>query len=261
MLYKYCNTKGFDILDNLRLKAGILDNFNDPFELRLGINKDTALNNIKKEYKTNPNIIDDWKQTLYFQKINYDNNSLEDIFKKFTEFQIKDFDEQVPNTLRELELGIICFSESPDVIQMWAHYTDNHTGIVIGIDESNFDKESIITVCYRDNMVLFPVTGVIDNFDKNVKKYFREVLGRKETKWSYEKEIRLYINLDQKDQDGNYYIEIPASLIREIYLGLRSSEDTRLLAKCIKQKDEYKHLKIFKMLRHESAYKLIPKEI
>ena len=133
----------------------------------------------------------------------------------------------------------------------------------MGIDENQIvnDKEILITVCYRDNMVLFPVTGVIDNFDKNIIKYFREVLGRNEIKWSYEKEIRLYVSLDEKDQDGNYYIEIPASSIREIYLGLRSSEDTRLLAKSIKQKDEYKHLKIFEMVRHESAYKLIPHEI
>jgi len=258
MLYKYCDTKGFGILLESKLWLRRVDDFNDPFELRLGIDKDTALSTIKKEYKEHPNIINDWKQTLDYQNINYDNNSSEDILKKFTEFQINKFDEKVPNTLRELQIGIVCLSESPDIIQMWAHYTDNHKGIVVGIDENQIvnDKEILITVCYRDNMVLFPVTGVIDNFNKNVMKYFREVLSRKETNWSYEKEIRLYVNLEKKD-----YIAIPASSIKEIYLGLRSSEDTKLLAKCIKQKDEYKHLIIFEMVRHESAYKLIPHEI
>ena len=50
MLYKYCTTGGFDILLNSRLKAARIEDFNDPFELVFGVNKDNALDTIRKEY-------------------------------------------------------------------------------------------------------------------------------------------------------------------------------------------------------------------
>jgi hypothetical protein len=56
------------------------------------------------------------------------------------------------------------------------------------------------------------------------------VLRRKETKWDYEQEYRLYVDLDEKDSDGNYYLDIPPSSIREIYIGLRSNEMATIVA-------------------------------
>jgi hypothetical protein len=266
MLYKYCKTDGFDILKNCRLRLNRIENFNDPFELVFGIDEDTAPSNIKKEYEENPNIINAWAHTLDEQNISCDKTSPEDVLEKFIKFQIKDFN-RVTKILWEHwneKMGIVCFSESSDVIQMWAHYTENHKGIVVGIEESEFvkDKEALVTVCYRDKMVLFPVTGTPERLDQYAAKYIPEVVGRKESNWSYEKEIRIYTNLDEKDIDGNYYLKkIPASSIKEIYLGLRSDETTKLIAECIRQREEYKHLKIYKMGKHESAYKLKPQEI
>jgi hypothetical protein len=265
MLYKYCDIKGFNILLKHRLRLSKFDDFNDPFELLFGIDVDSGLSNIEREYKQKSTIVSDWRQILDNQRIEYDKNSDNDVLDKFTKLKISDFN-KIPDLLRKHwneTKGIVCLSESMDIIQMWAHYTENHTGIVVGIEESEFveDKENIVTVCYRDKMVLLPITSYKEDFEQNMYKYLREVLSRKETKWSYEKEIRLYGNLEEKDSDGHYYIGIPPSSIKEIYLGLRSSEDTRLLAKCIKQKDKYNHLKIYEMVRHESAYKLLPREI
>ena len=66
MLYKYCDTKGFGILLESKLWLRRVDDFNDPFELRLGIDKDTALSTIKKEYKEHPNIIKNQSETKNF---------------------------------------------------------------------------------------------------------------------------------------------------------------------------------------------------
>lgn len=265
MLYIYCKTDGFDILKNCRLRLNKFEDFNDPFELVFGIDEDTASSNIEREHEETPNIINAWAQTLDDQNISYDKTSTEDILHNFITFQIEDFKRVIKILWEEWneKMGIVCFSESPDVIQMWAHYTENHKGIVIGMEESEFvkDKEALVTVCYRDNMVLFPVTGIPESLDHHARKYIPEVIGRKESNWSYEKEIRIYIELDEKNIDGNYYFKIPASSIKEIYLGLRSVETTKLIADCIKQRDEYKHLKIFKMMKHKSAYKLVAEEI
>lgn len=265
MLYRYCNTNGFDILNNSRLRLSRIDSFNDPFELIFAVDEDTALLNIKNEYEENPDNINKWIAILSENNISYDNASQEDTLEKFAIFQINDFkrglkeiwENQVQN------MGIICFSESMDVIQMWAHYTDNHKGIVVGLEESEFvkDKEAIITVCYRDKIVLFPITGIDANLKQNVKKFIHEILSRKHTNWGYEKEIRIYGELKEKATDGHYYFDIPSSSIKEIYLGMRSDSTTELIATCLKKRDEYSHLKIFKMTKHPSAYKLIPKEI
>ena len=74
MIYKYCKADGYDILNNYRLRFSKLDSFNDPFELMIGINEDTAHNNIKKEYEQFPDIIKQWALTLDSEGIPYDKN-------------------------------------------------------------------------------------------------------------------------------------------------------------------------------------------
>jgi hypothetical protein len=242
---------------NSRLKISHFTEFTDPFELKFGIDEHTATNNIHKEYGKNRNIIKKWENNLEEDSIAYDKNSPQDIINKFTELQIADFKNVVANVLRKLKMGIICLSESPNIIQMWAHYADNHTRIVIGLDENEFvnDKEALIKVRYRDDMVLFPVTGIIEKFNKYVIKYIPEVISRKESNWSYEKEIRLYAMRKQQNADGIYYYKIPSSSIKELYLGLNSDKNIQLRAESLKQREEYKHLKIYKMTNHESAFK------
>ena len=239
MLYKYCTTKGFDILLNCGLKATKLDNFNDPFELRFGVDIDSAPNNIQKEYEDNPNILNDWRTILDSQNILYDKNSPKDIIIRFTEFQIKDLKKSI-NKIIEFwkdKYGIVCLSQSYDLIQMWAHYTENHQGIVIGFDENEFvkDREFLVNVTYHNDMVCLPVTGIFKKFDQ-YENYILDMMKRKESNWVYENEVRLYVNLNEKDKDGNYYVTIPPSSIKSIYLGLRSDSMSQFIAESFKRK-------------------------
>lgn len=264
MIYKYCTTDGFDILLKARLKVARIENFNDPFELVFGVDEESAFDNIKKENESNKNIINDWQYLLDDQKIEYDKNSIEDIIEKVTQFQIKDFKKSILS-IREYwneKMGVVCLSESPNIIQMWAHYADNHRGIVTALDENQFvkDRMALVKVCYRDEMVLLPVTATPEKLEQ-YDKYIDDVIRRKESNWRYEKEVRFYANLNEKDKDGYYYFDIPQSSITEIYLGLMSPETTEIIAKSIKQRKEYNHLRIYKMDRHESAFKLVPKEL
>jgi len=262
MLYKYCTTKGFDILLNCRLKAVRFEKFNDPFELVLGVDVDSAPSNIQKEYEEEPNIINTWTTILDSQNIIYDRNSPKDILSKFTEFQIKDLKRGIDKLREDWKWGIVCLSKSYDVIQMWAHYTENHQGIVIGFDENKFEIERgyLVNVCYHNNMVWLPITGILSKFNQ-YEKYILDMMKRKESNWAYEKELRIFVRLEEKDEDGNYYVPIPASSIKSIYLGLRSDKMTKFVAESFKRREEYRHLKIYKMLRHDTAFKLRPEEI
>lgn len=268
MIYKYCTTDGFDILLKARLRVSKIENFNDPFELVFGVDEGNALNNIKKEYESDRNYIKVWQSILDGQKIEYDKNSIEDIIEKITQFQINDLKKSI-QFLREnwnARIGIVCLSESPDIIQMWSHYADNHRGIVIAFDETQIvkDPRELVKVHCRDRMVLLPVPATPDKlgqYAEYYEKYIDDVLRSKESKWVYENEVRLYANLNEKDKDGYYYFDIPQSSITEIYLGIRSPETSEIIAKSIKQSKEYHHLKIYKMDRHESDFKLVPREI
>jgi len=100
MLYKYCDTKGFGILLKSRFRLTRFDDFNDPFELQFGIDVDSGPSNIKREYKENPNIINDWNRILTNKEIENDINSNEDILNKFTKLKISDF-LKIPDFLRK----------------------------------------------------------------------------------------------------------------------------------------------------------------
>lgn len=258
MLYKYCKTDGFDILLQSRLKVSSIEKFNDPFEISFGVDKDSALEIVKNEFKEEPRLINEWKHLLDIQNIQFNKSSPEDIVNKVAHFQIRDF-ARIAKEMREdwnKNLGLVCLSKYPDIIQMWAHYTDNHRGIVVGIEENEcIEAKSLITIVYKE-MVLFQITASPKNMYK-YDKCFQDVISRKEESWGYEKEVRFFRDYNKEDE---YYV-IPASSIKEIYLGLRSHETTEIVAKSIKQRDEYKHLKIYKMEIDESAYALIPKEL
>ncbi|MDD5771934.1 MAG: DUF2971 domain-containing protein [bacterium] len=259
MLYKYCKIDGFDILLKARLRLSLRKDFNDPFELLFSFDEKSTLEELRWLHENDPDLINGFKKLLKDLKIDYDENSSIDVLLKGILHDKKIFykiwDEYCG------KMGITCFSRKSDIIQMWAHYAENHKGIVIGIDESEFirDNEALIEVNYKDDMISLPLP--IGRLRERFKKDFIDVLKRKETKWGYETEVRILWKLDDVDSDGNYYYTIPITSIKEIYLGLRSDEKVEIIAKSIKQREEYNHLKIYKMILSKTDYKLVPKEI
>lgn len=264
MLYKYCDPRGIDILRNRRLKASKIQELNDPFELAFGIDEETAVEKMTAEYNENPKILGFWKRVLRSQKIAFNPRSKTDIIEKTAHFQVSDLN-KVTIIIKEkwdTTMGVTCLTEDPSVIQMWAHYTGNHSGFVIGVDEKVFVKDSraLVKVEYCKDMLLLPVTGDMRKLAE-YEKHIAGLLGRKEEKWAYENERRLYLRLLEKNIDGNYYSEIPAAAIQEIYLGLNSSELNLKEVQSLRLSSGLEHLKVFKMTRHKLKYKLIPIQI
>ena len=262
MLYKYCTTKGFDIFLNSRLKAARISGFNDPFELDFGIDTANALRDITNEFYDNirtTDILHVWRNKLDAYNVEYNAKDVNDILIKICRLQISRFSEAKRDIRRgwDKTVGIICLSEEPNIIQMWAHYCSNHEGIVIGIEESEVvggKKDALVKVEYdHDGMPLWPVRLSVD---EQHGMRLLDVMRKKEANWKYEKEVRIYIDLDEKDEDGNYYYSIPSNSIKEIYLGLRSTETTRIMAESIRQREQYEHLRLYQMQKQESTYGL-----
>lgn len=118
--------------------------------------------------------------------------------------------------------GVLSLTEDPLNEQMWAHYATGGKGFVIGIDaqhaflmsdEANGAKNLLRKVIYTDEKT--------ENFWRNP--YFLFLV--KSAGWSYEREWRLFRNLDKCDEeiatDGPpiCLANLPSDIIKSVYFG------------------------------------------
>jgi len=87
--------------------------------------------------------------------------------------------------------GVICFSEKPDEILMWSHYSDNHKGICLeftaekGTDLSNLDKNHKV-----EYLAEYPRLMLTDFVNNDLAKASIKVMWTKAKIWEYENEWR-----------------------------------------------------------------------
>jgi hypothetical protein len=140
-----------------------------------------------------------------------------------------------------------CFSRSPVVTPMWAHYANNHSGFVVEFDvdslKANFDAMLIKDITYREA----PNPGIAEQLMMAVvtrkprHAYFLQqtVLSAayfsKDVSWSYEQECRL---LEQEgrceDVGGNLILHIPIQCCSAIIVGKNADQnaisDTKVIS-------------------------------
>jgi hypothetical protein len=139
-----------------------------------------------------------------------------------------------------------CFSKSPIVAPMWAHYGDNHSGFVVEFDvdalKAAFPHIVIMDVTYRTE----PSDEIAAHLQRaaGTKKprhaYFLQqtVLASayfsKDVAWSYEQECRL---LDQEDYcetiAGNKILHVPIACCTALIVGKSATPETILRTKDI----------------------------
>jgi hypothetical protein len=132
-----------------------------------------------------------------------------------------------------------CFSHSPVVAPMWAHYGNNHKGFVIGFDVANpqriFPELLVRDITYRDrpsdSLVSFAEMAAYRKKPRDAMALRNEVLFQgyfsKYTEWSYEREVRA-VNLEDyvKDVSGNKIFYNPAECVSGLISGAKSSTET-----------------------------------
>lgn len=129
-----------------------------------------------------------------------------------------------------------CFSRSPIVTPMWAHYGKDHSGFVLEFDaealSKHFDKIAIHDVNYRDEPD--PSIAAILERAAEIAKARHAYLLRsavlahayfsKHTSWTYEQECRL---VDQnnlsEDIAGNRILFVPIECVKAIIVGHKTS--------------------------------------
>ena len=215
-------------------------NFNDPFELKPHIKK----------------LCNDEKHILVEAFQNHMN-----ISEQANEFHYLTVKDILNN------IGVLSLSAIKGHLAMWAHYADNHKGIVIEFDKQHSFFQKMILPPESSTVIHhLKEVNYINNINRksinSIEYSNEETFLTKSKDWEYEDEYRMtiYANTNNEYLDGIDVI-FPNDLIKAIHIGNKAEKETIEYIKNLKSLDDWKHLMIFKMELDTKEYKLIPKEI
>lgn len=111
--------------------------------------------------------------------------------------------------------GILCFSKDYHSPVQWAHYADNHQGICIGFEI----KDNLLDqIKYIDKPCSLP-----NNIEDIDLEFMKKLLLQKYSHWSYEREWRAFVSLEEK-KNNLYYKNFDGEIkVKEILVGCRST--------------------------------------
>ena len=170
-------------------------------------------------------------------------------------------------------IGILCLTEDPDNLLMWAHYANHNRGFVIEFDEKHgyFDRKEkpgelrryLKKVNYseeRPEIILFNLElSDGENIDVWINKFF----WNKSSVWEYEQEWRMIETLKEcknKIKNDNQEIclfPIPLDCITGIILGCRVLEEMhQKFVALLKSDKRYSHIKLKQAVIDEKDFRL-----
>lgn len=125
-------------------------------------------------------------------------------------------------------IGMLCTSKVWDSPVMWAHYADKHEGVCLGFDVTGAEVHQV-------NYQPKRLSGLLEHVGAGqplIEQQMRAILTTKFRDWSYEKEWRMFCDLQTRDsEDGKYYLNFePHIMLREVILGSRCSASPRDVA-------------------------------
>jgi hypothetical protein len=112
--------------------------------------------------------------------------------------------------------GLICFSSQWQNPVMWSHYGDKHKGICLGFD---VDDEILKKVKYISKRRSFKIGETLDNH-KIDSALLSEAVKYKFREWSYEREYRGIVPLEEREANGHYFVNFSDDLVlKEVIIG------------------------------------------
>jgi hypothetical protein len=220
-LYRYYSNFEYvlDTIINRRIYFPSPEELNDPFDCHLKF----SLLHCKKDPEA------DWKlYFFYLAKSQYNGISDEEACKhadaainkklhKNNDWLLK-ADQSIKDSIDESlkDFRICSFSKSPRNQMMWAHYADNHKGMVLQFRASHFRDRGFDIDYYKQPI---PLKKYVDAFKNTLEgdetAYARLIWCSKSDEWSGEKEVRLF--------SKNKYNEYPEEMLSGILIGSECS--------------------------------------
>jgi hypothetical protein len=127
------------------------------------------------------------------------------------------------------ERGVVCFSLAWSDPVIWAHYSDKHRGLSLGFDipeiKKSPEEDETMFVNYENKPMPFPndYEGLTSEQSSVV---VQKVLSTKFENWKYEREIRVWLPL-QNEEAGLHFLNFGEKLLlKEVILGAKCTLPT-----------------------------------
>lgn len=117
--------------------------------------------------------------------------------------------------------GILCFSDRWSNPVMWSHYAEKHFGLCL---EFEVPDANLAKVHYRFSRLKNELVHLFDSNPAVREKAMLACLTTKFSHWKYEREWRVFSELDTQDKNGNYFADFGESLrLTGVIVGPRST--------------------------------------
>lgn len=115
--------------------------------------------------------------------------------------------------------GLICLSKAWSNPLLWGHYAEKHTGIALGFD---VDDALLAPVIYARIPLRIPIDKET-NLPRVSEALTNQLIRTKFADWKYEKEVRLFVQLDHTTREsGLYFYDFSKDFrLKEVVLGPR----------------------------------------
>lgn len=174
--------------------------------------------------------------------------------------------------LANREFGVLSLTETPRQNTMWAHYANNHHGLVVELDGTHpyfANARTIFPVEYSDRRVsvslvngLLRIGGIQFSYQSVLRGEISDIplqlLLRKKSEWAYEREWRMILRLSDCDDRWDNpdptccaicLFRIPEQAIKALIFGLKADAGWKDSVKAqVLAKPEWRHLQ-FRELR------------
>jgi len=281
-VYKYCDSRGLDIIQNLELKITPANQFNDPFEFTPYV----ICSDVGREAREIMGLAEATmkNQESSFDKAYQDDKASGKFNGSFQEYLnqivIQHVIPTIPNTVKDTQknypelinqhVGILCLSKKRNSIVMFAHYGDEHHGVAIGFDSSfNIFQQGpgLRSVNYVSERVLLDISQ--ETNEAQDRKHVESLIHSKNKEWHYEDEVRQMFPLDVcpikkpiKDKRTGkeiigYFIPIRPEVIVSVSLGVKCPPELEKQIVSALQKKHFEHVKLDRARLHKNKFELI----
>jgi hypothetical protein len=277
ILYKYRSVcTALPIITTQRVKIAAPIKFNDPFEMAAIISSPIDPE-VYRSFILHPDSIhrmyqNEQPKIPLYKYIEIITRNV-DRLREMTGDQFKTIIETELNEARN-RMFTFCLSEPNADILMWAHYADEHKGIVVGFTTEgwgtnegwaatgNMGSNGFIRIKYQDERAQLSMDHIADIADSGKRKTaFEDAYTVKSKHWEYEGEYRCFFNRDHPniipDSRGELHLlRIQPEQISEIIFGVRCSPEDRKRAREEAQKAGLTHVRFREASLNPKLFKI-----
>ena len=282
ILYKYRSIKdALHIIKGQSVKISPPSTFNDPFELsprfppKMQIQREKFLayllkpENVKRSYEIAKEKAPHEKLGTLEEYTEAVHAQAESIYRNLDQTKLSNTAREFIDKIRSTLLTF-CLSEPANDILMWAHYADNHAGLVIGFstvaNEWGLKEKGFKKVQYKKTRPAIDMNVIAAGSNPvDVAPVLEKVFTTKSPHWEYEGEYRCFYKattpnietITPKKGSPLYFRKIRQTQIREIIFGWRCPTIERVRICVQAHAHGFKNIRYRQATLHPTLFKIV----